>query len=312
MILPGTTSASSAPASLLASDGIVAQTAAAPILLDHSMAHLLLAAVPHGWAPAPAVERWSSQRPQVVSVYGYPGICFMGELGCDTPAAAVARARELAVAIDEANGERAAVPALHLIVAVAQPNPGPSGTYLAWMDEDTIHEWVELARREEVLLFLDVQIGWSDLSAGVRYLRPFLEEPFVHLALDPEFATRPKQLPPGEAIGTLDAVEVNLVQGMLADIVRTRALPPKMLVLHQFKPGMLTNKSSYVDYPEIDLTIDMDGFGGPEAKISGYDAYARVDSELAAFKLFFHWDVPVITPAQLQALPHPPDYVIYQ
>ena len=85
-----------------------------------------------------------------------------------------------------------------------------------------------------------------------------------------------------------------------------------MLVLHQFKPGMLTNKSSYVDYPEIDLTIDMDGFGGPEAKISGYDAYARVDSELAAFKLFFHWDVPVITPAQLQALPHPPDYVIYQ
>ena len=283
-----------------------------PILLDHSLPDLLLAAIPGDWSPLAAPEDTGAGRAQVVSVYGFPGVCSMGELGCHEPEAAVQRARQLAAELDEANGDRAVLPAVHVIVAVAQPEPGPGGTYLAWMGEETIGEWVELARREQVLLFLDVQIGWSDVLADVRWLEPFLREPFVHLALDPEFATRAKQLPPGEAIGTVDAGQVNDVQSYLAGLVRSQALPPKMLVLHQFKPGMLTNKSRYLAFPEVDVTVDMDGFGGPEAKISGYEAYARVDSELSAFKLFFHWDEPVLTPAELQALPHPPDYVIYQ
>jgi hypothetical protein len=157
-----------------------------------------------------------------------------------------------------------------------------------------------------------VQIGWSDPLLVVRRLDEMLREPFVHLALDPEFATREKGLPPGEAIGTVNARQVNEVQVYLASLVHEYALPAKVLVLHQFKPGMLPDKHAYADTPEVELTIDMDGFGGAEGKISGYEAYARVGSDRAAFKLFFHWDVPLITPEQRQALPHPPDYVIYQ
>ncbi|MGE3858194.1 MAG: hypothetical protein AB7G21_14665, partial [Dehalococcoidia bacterium] len=237
----------------------------------------------------------------------------MGELGChDSPAAAIARARELAAAHDAANGPREVRAAVHQIVAVAQPRPGPCGTYLAWMGDETIAEWVDAAREADVLLFLDVQIGWSDPLREVRRLDAVLREPFVHLALDPEFATRGKGLPPGEAIGTVSAAQVNEVQAYLADLVHEAALPSKVLVLHQFKPGMLTDKAAYADTPEVELTIDMDGFGGADAKLSGYEAYARVGSDRAAFKLFFHWDTPLLTPEQIQALPHPPDYVIYQ
>ncbi len=316
MTLPGTTSASSAPASLpgaprteLAPEGLDA-----PILLEVSLPDLLRAAVPEAYAFATGAPGLSPfDRAQIVSVYGYPGICSMGELGCHaSPSAVVARARELARDLDAANGDRGVRAAVHLIVAVAQPHPGPDGTYLQRMPRETIDEWVEAARRESVLLFLDVQIGWSDPLREVRRLEPLLREPFVHLALDPEFATRAKALPPGDAIGTMSATQVNEVQAYLGGLVRERSLPPKVLVLHQFKPGMLTDKPLYADYPEVEVTIDMDGFGTPEAKLSGYDAYARVGSDRAAFKLFFHWDVPMLTPAQLAALPHPPDYLIYQ
>jgi hypothetical protein len=314
MTLPGTTSASSAPAPLPGSPTADPQLGDAPILLQVSLAHLLLAAIPESYGtPEGAAGVSPFAQGQIVSMYGFPGICFMGELGChDTPAGSVGRARELARAHDAVNGERGVQPALHLIVAVAQPHPGRDGTYLQWMPEEAIHEWVEAARRERVLLFLDVQIGWSDPLREVRRLDAVLREPFVHLALDPEFATREKALPPGDAIGTVSAAQVNAVQAHLAALVREHALPPKVLVLHQFKPGMLTDKDRYAPYDEVEVTIDMDGFGGPEAKISGYDAYALVGSDRAAFKLFFHWDTPLLTPAQLQALPHPPDYVIYQ
>ena len=313
MILPGTTSASSAPASLPIIEGSARPAEDdLPILLGVSLTHLLRAAVPASYTPPHEAAAFSFEQAQIVSVYGFPGICFMGELGCHEPAEAAARARDLARALDEANGERAAVPALHLIVAVAQPHPGADGTYLQWMPDETIREWVEVARREGVLLFLDVQIGWSEPLREVARLRDVLREPFVHLALDPEFATHAKALPPGDAIGTVDAPAVNEVQAYLAGIVRQHALPPKVLVLHQFQPGMLTNKAHYLDVPEVGITVDMDGFGGAEAKISGYEAYARVGTEHSAFKLFFHWDEPLLTPAQLQALPHPPDYVIYQ
>ncbi|RLT43924.1 MAG: hypothetical protein DWI58_02545 [Chloroflexi bacterium] len=321
MILPGTTSASSAPASFPRTgdraDPRAPAEGPAPILQSVSLEALLSAITPlstrSGDSLAATEQRATAlDAPQIVSVYGFPGICTMGELGCHEAAAAVARARTLAAAYDRANGARGVLPAVHLIVAVAQPHPGEDGTYLAWMPEETIREWVELARRERVLLFLDVQIGWSDPLRDARRLAWALEEPFVHLALDPEFATRGRGLPPGDAIGTLDAPAVNAVQGYLAQLVRAGSLPSKMLVLHQFKPTMLTNKALYVDYAETRRIIDMDGFGSPEAKLSGYDAYARVGAEHAALKLFFHWDAPALTPEVLQALPQPPDYVIYQ
>lgn len=314
MTLPGTTSASSAPAPLPATEERGPQLGDAPILLAVSLADLLLAAVPESYAAAGVAAGASPyDNAQIVSVYGFPGICFMGELGCHAaPEGAVAAARRRAAAHDAVNGDRGVLPALHLIVAVAQPHPGADGTYLQWMPQATIREWVEVARRERVLLFLDVQIGWSDPLLEVRRLDALLREPFVHLALDPEFATRAKALPPGDAIGSVTAAEVNQVQAYLAALVAEHRLPRKVLVLHQFQPGMLPDKALYADYPEVEVTVDMDGFGGPEAKISGYEAYALVGSERAGFKLFFHWDEPLITPAQMEAFATPPDYVIYQ
>ena len=250
---------------------------------------------------------------QVVSFYGYPGFPVMGALGAHAPLDAVTAVAAVAAEYDALNGSRAVVPALHLIVAVAQRYSGSDGLYLDRMDADLLAEYVEAAREREVLLFLDIQVGWSEVLLEVGWLADALREPFVHLAIDPEFATLRSGAPPGVAIGSLEASEVNEVQQYLATMVRALGLPPKVVVLHQFLDDMLLDVEAYEDVPEVELAIDMDGYGGDQAKLSKYDRYSlSTYSERAAIKLFYNWDLPLITPEQLQALPRPPDLVIYQ
>ena len=145
------------------------------------------------------------------------------------------------------------------------------------------------------------------------HLEEFLREPFVHLAIDPEFATKSFGTAPGLVIGAVGAADVNAVQHYQAGLVREHALPPKVLVVHEFLNSMLTGVEHYDDVPEVEVTIDMDGWGNPYVKLTKYDLYATSDyAERAAIKLFYHWDAPLITPASLLALEHPPDLVIYQ
>lgn len=250
---------------------------------------------------------------QVVSFYGYPGVGVMGELGLHSPSGAAAAISSLAAEYDALNGTRDVLPALHLIVAVAQRYPGNDGLYLQRMEDELLNEYVEAAREAGILLFVDVQIGWSDALTEVMLLEDVLREPFVHLALDPEFATKNSRTAPGLVIGSIGAADVNAVQHYLAQLVREHDLPPKVLVLHQFLQDMLTGVEHYDDVPEVDITIDMDGFGNPYVKLTKYDWFATSDyAERAAIKLFYHWDAPLLTPARLLGLEHPPDLVIYQ
>ena len=259
-------------------------------------------------APMPAS---ALETHQVVSYYGYPKVHGMGELGIHDAVEAAVRIRQLAAEYDELNGDRNTVGALHLIVDVAQANQTVDGLYLDKMGKQQIAEYVEVAREYGILLFLDLQIGWSDPLADTQRLEWFLREPFVHLALDPEFATARFGYAPGTVIGALDADQVNSVQHYLAELAVDQGIPPKILVLHQFKPGMLIEPEAFDSVPEVEITIAMDGFGGAGAKISGFERYSRSDyAERSAFKLFYHWDLPVMSIQQVIDLDA--DYVIYQ
>ena len=252
-------------------------------------------------------------QPQIVSFYGHPDVRAMGVLGHGTPAAVAAEVAAWAQRYDALNGARPAVGAYHLIVGVAQTWPTAEGDWLGHLEHERIAEYVEAAREHGLLLFLDTQIGWSDPLTEVRLLEPFLREPFVHVALDPEFATEHLGVGPGLAIGSVTAAQVNAVQAYLAGIVREQGLPPKILMVHQFTDWMLLDREQVEDYPEVELSIDMDGFGLSHIKRWGYERWAlTAPSERPAFKLFFIQDTPVMTPEAVQALEHPPDIVIYQ
>ena len=253
------------------------------------------------------------EPPQVVSFYGHPDVRAMGVLGHGTPAEVAARVSAWAERYDALNGPRTTVGAYHLIVAVAQTWPTPEGDWLHHLEHERIAVYVAAAREHGLLLFLDTQIGWNDPLSEVRLLEPFLREPFVHVALDPEFATARVGVAPGLAIGSVTAQEVNAVQAYLAAIVRDEGLPPKILMVHQFTDWMLAGREQVEDHLEVELSIDMDGVGLAPIKVGGYERWAlTAPSERPAFKLFFLQDTPVMIPEEVQALDDPPDIVIYQ
>ena len=307
VLLPGATSAVLArPTAHAEAAGVIIERYVAPMAASSGQS------APAALVPAVPARALYTEV-QAIALYGAPNTPIMGALGQYTPDDAARAVVRLAAEWDAINGDRGAIGVLHLITAVAQPHPMRDGSYLLRLGPESIGEYVEAARAHGVLLILDVQVGMAEPLAEAQRLEPFLREPFVHLALDPEFAMHANRDVPGKAIGSLDAAQVNPVQRYLAGLVRRERIPAKTLVLHQFRDDMLHDVDRIERVDGVDLVIDMDGWGSIEQKLAGYQAYARgPHAEYAGFKLFYHWDQPLLTPAQVMALPHPPDYLIYQ
>ena len=103
---------------------------------------------------------------QILSYYGNPYVAAMGILGELDPHELVARVKAHARKYDELNGFRGVRPALHLVYATAQKDPGREGTYLLYVDEKTLKEYIDLACQNGLFIFLDLQIGRSSVEAS--------------------------------------------------------------------------------------------------------------------------------------------------
>lgn len=260
----------------------------------------------------PAETNSVFQNCQVVSFYGSPLYEGLGVLGTDTPAAIAQRIKEQAAGYEQSSGGRGVAPAFHVIYAIAQASNTPDGTYLARLDDAHVREYMDAANQEDLLMFLDIQMGHSTVEAELQHVLPYLQDPRVHLALDPEFATPPDQ-EPGDVIGGMDASEINKAQEALQKLVDEHDLPNKILVVHQFWPEMIRNKEALQQFPNVDLVIDMDGFGAANDKIAGYERFIRDENaEHGGFKLFYEQDTDLMTPDQVNRMEPQPDLVMYQ
>ncbi|MFL5616125.1 MAG: hypothetical protein ACJ796_20835 [Gemmatimonadaceae bacterium] len=253
---------------------------------------------------------------RIVAFYGNPLSRRMGVLAEQPVDSMLARLDREVRAWTEADSTTPAQPALHLIVSVAQGSPGRDGKYRQRADTAVIERVYRWARSRNALLFLDVQLGRSTLDAELPRLLPFLRRPDVHLGLDPEFAMGASGIP-GTRIGTLDAREVNEAIDILADLVTTDSLPPKVLVVHRFTRDMLTHSTRIHVDPRVQVVINMDGWGPPWMKRESYRRYvARYPVEYTGFKLFYHNDTKagdrLMTPAEILALFPRPLYIQYQ
>jgi len=254
---------------------------------------------------------------RIVAYYGNPLSRRMGVLGEYDPEEMLARL-DRAVAEWEAADPRVPVrPALHLVTLVAQADPGRNGLYRLWMTDslvETVYGW---AQSRDALLFLDLQVGLSTVQAELPRLARFLQRPDVHVGLDPEFAMK-GGAEPGHRIGSMDAAEINWAIDFLADIVNDHGLPPKVLVVHRFTRGMLTNASEIRLRPEVQVVIDMDGWGQARLKRSTYHSFIVPEPvQFTGFKIFYHNDVrepgwTLMTPEEVLRLRPQPLYIQYQ
>ena len=249
---------------------------------------------------------------RIVAFYGTPKSSRMGILGQLPPAEMLSKLEGTATEWAKADTTRGVMPALHLIATVAQGKPGPGGKYRLRHSDQTIEQVLGWAEARGWIVFLDVQIGHSTVADELPHLVKYLERPYVHLAMDPEFAMKRGGVP-GRRIGTLDAADVNYAVGILADIVARKKLPPKLLVVHRFTRRMLTNHDRIRLDPRVQVVVDMDGFGAPYLKEDAYKFFIVPEPvQYTGFKLFFKNDKPMMTPEQVLELYPQPLYIQYQ
>lgn len=274
-----------------------------------------------GWpvkGPAPAAGAILPAK-RIVAYYGNPNSKRMGVLGeYETDE----MLRRLDAQVDEwrkADPDTPVQPALHLVTIVAQGAPGRDGKYRLLMDSSLIERVYGWARSRDAILFLDIQTGQSTLRAELPRLLKWLERPDVHLGIDPEFHMQRTRagVKPGAKIGTMDAADINYVVSTLAELAREKKLPPKVLVVHRFTQGMVTNAAQIELDPHVQVVMHMDGWGPPWLKYDSYRDYIiKEPVQYAGFKLFYGNDTKkgdkLLTAGELVLLRPKLLYIQYQ
>lgn len=209
------------------------------------------------------------------------------------------------------------IPALHYIAVTAQGAPGKGNKHrmrMPFKQIDTILSW---AKPINALVFVDIQVGHSSVKEEVTALEEYLKLPNVHLGIDPEFSMKNGERP-GSKIGTFTSDDINDAVAILAKLVRKNKLPPKVLIVHRFTQGMVTGYKNIKTVPEVQIVMDMDGFGEKYLKKSTYQRYIyREPVQFTGFKLFYKNDTKkspdgMYTPEELLKFTPRPLYIQYQ
>ncbi len=208
------------------------------------------------------------------------------------------------------------IPALHYIVTTAQGSPGSGGKHrlrMPFHQVDTIMDW---AKQIGALVFLDIQVGHSTVKEEVPALEKYLQLPNVHLGIDPEFSMKNGEIP-GSKIGTFTSDDINDAIDYLAALVQKHDLTPKILVIHRFTQGMITGYDKIKTVPEVQVVIDMDGFGDKILKKSTWTRYIYKEPvQFTGFKIFYKNDgrskSGMFTPEELLKFTPKPIYIQYQ
>lgn len=287
------------------------------------------ASSPAGGTGSPAASAGSSTTPasaelprggrtvfpayRLVGFSGAPGAPALGRLGVGDLDARVAEIERVAAPYAR---DRQVLPVLELIATVVQSSPGRDGLYRTRMTDEVVEEYLAAARRHRALLLLNIQPGRATFMDEVQAWQRFLEEPDVGLALDPEWAVGPGQVP-GRTYGRSSGAELDQVAAWVSDLVAREGLPEKVLVYHQLHASIIRAPAALKAHPGVALVQSVDGIGARDAKEA---TWRRVVARKPAavhpgFKLFYVEDRrhgALMTPAQVLALRPTPDYVLYE
>lgn len=254
---------------------------------------------------------------RIIAYYGNFYSTRMGVLGEYPEAQMLAMLRKEQNAWEAADPTTPTVPAINYIAITAQGSPGKEGNYMLRMPDSEVDKAVVLAQKINGIVILDIQIGHSDLSKELPLLDKYWAMPNVHLGLDPEFHMQ-GTVPPGDEIGTYDANDINYAATYLGNFVRTNNLPPKVIVVHRFTEKMVTNYKDIKPLPEVQIVMDMDGWGPPANKLNAYKRFMTLQPvQFTGFKLFYKNDLKppserLLTPAELIKLTPRPSFIQYQ
>lgn len=290
-----------------------------PVALPVSTASTSVSVKGRPWPVAAPYPQGGAILPfnRVIAYYGNFYSKQMGVLGEYSREQVMAKLASTTAAWAAADPTTPAVPAIHYIAVVAQGSPGRSGLWRARMPEEELDKALAMANELHGLLFLDVQVGLSTLESELPALEKYLAMPNVHLGIDPEFSMKHGERP-GTVIGTFTAADVNYAVTYLAKLVKAHQLPPKMLIVHRFTQNMMTGYKLIRPLPEVQIVIDMDGWGSQAKKKNTYERIEVAEPvQFTGLKLFYKADLRppstgLLTKEEVLALTPIPIYIQYQ
>ncbi|WP_369136933.1 hypothetical protein [Modestobacter versicolor] len=249
---------------------------------------------------------------RLVGFSGAPGSAALGPMTGDL-AAATQRLRDQAVPY---GADRTVLPTYELIATTAHPFPGPAGTFSGPADDAVVQQYLDAARAGGGILLLGIQPGNQDFLPAVQHYERWLKEPDVGVALDPEWAVDPGQVP-GDVFGSTTGAELDSVSAYLDGLVTTHRLPQKVMLYHQLHAQIVTGQEVLVDRPGVAVVKSVDGIGAAADKVATYQRVMEGTPPFvhAGFKLFYEEDTrsgPLMDPAAVLALVPQPEYVLYE
>ena len=310
-----TSSASKAPKGGKKKGAAVAVAPAAPAVKNRAGEDPDFAAH-KGWPvkfPTPLPGSILPQK-RIVAYYGNPLSKKMGALGEFPKDDMLQRLKRETARWQSADPSHPVQPALHLIAVVAQGEPGKAGMYRMIMPDAVINKVYGWAKEAHAILFIDIQTGHDNIRTVLPRFEWLLKNPDVHLGIDPEFNLIGSKKKPGTKIGTYDAADINYASGYLKDLVKKYNLPPKVFIVHRFTRNGVTNYRNINLRPEVQIVMNMDGWGAPWLKRDSYKDYVVSEPvQLTGFKLFYHNDTKkgdaLLTPAEVLKLQPNPIYI---
>jgi hypothetical protein len=268
-------------------------------------------------APYPSDSRALLPFNRIVAYYGNFYAKGMGVLGQYPVPQMLQKLASTTAMWQAADPSTPVIPAIDYITVVAQGSAGADGKYRARMPDSQMDEAVQLANQIHGIVVLDVQVGLSNVQTEVPLLEKYLKMPNVELAVDPEFAMH-NGAKPGTVIGSLDATDINFAAQYLAKLVRDNNLPPKILLVHRFTEAMVTHYKNIQPLPEVQVVMDMDGWGTQAKKIGTYtNIVAAEPVQFTGFKLFYKNDLlkpstGMMSQSQVLGLTPAPVFIQYQ
>jgi hypothetical protein len=226
---------------------------------------------------------------------------------------------------------------IDLVVSVPDGYPGPSGTYSHHVDAGTIQTYIDFCSKNNLLLFLDLNFGWSPVMKEVNFFLPYLEKyAFVHMAIDPEWMFPRHDGIPGVNLSNVRSTDLNPIIEAVAAIPMQYHIPRKILIIHQYRPdgdglknpydagsAEIADKRNLIDDPRVDVVIHVDSVGGYEGDIKDkkvqYSEWVQQDVQkyhnfqYGGFKLFYKLEsrVRLMTPQEVLSMKPAPLVVTY-
>ena len=245
----------------------------------------------------------------LVAYYGTAETGALGVLGETSPDAMQRRVHRAAKPF--ARKRQPVQVVYELIVSIADRHAGPGSDYSHDIPRAEVQKYIDAAHRHDALLLLDIQPGRTDFLTAAKRWAWALKDPYVGLALDPEWRMG-KHGVPGTRIGSVGAGEVNRVSAWLRDLVARNALPQKLFVLHQFRTAMIDRIGAIEPRRGLVMVQHVDGFGTPGQKLATFHAVARPRQFFMGFKLFYDEDTRRMRAADVRRINPKVRFVSFQ